>query len=73
MLRPPGGAPFPDPYTSVAVTVRARLAAFGPGYEDASANPRVFIGQVRRKIESDPAHPQRLLTEAGVGYRFHPG
>lgn len=45
-------------------------AAFGPGYEDASANLRVFVGQVRRKIEADPANPRHLLTEAGVGYRF---
>jgi two-component system KDP operon response regulator KdpE len=45
-------------------------AVFGPGYEDADANLRVFIGQVRRKIERDPGRPERLLTEAGVGYRF---
>jgi two-component system, OmpR family, KDP operon response regulator KdpE len=49
------------------------LAVFGPGYEDADANLRVFIGQLRRKIERDPAHPTLLLTEAGVGYRFRLG
>jgi two-component system KDP operon response regulator KdpE len=43
---------------------------FGPGYEDAGANLRVLIGQLRRKIERDPARPELLLTEAGVGYRF---
>jgi two-component system KDP operon response regulator KdpE len=43
---------------------------FGPGYEDASANLRVLIGQLRRKIEGDPGHPEVLVTEAGVGYRF---
>jgi two-component system KDP operon response regulator KdpE len=48
-------------------------AVFGPGYEDASANLRVLIGQLRRKIERDPAHPELLVTEAGVGYRFSPG
>lgn len=45
-------------------------AVFGPGYEDASANLRVLIGQLRRKIEIDPHQPQLLLTEAGAGYRF---
>ena len=45
-------------------------AVFGPGYEDADANLRVFIGQLRRKIERDPARPELLLTEAGVGYRM---
>jgi two-component system, OmpR family, KDP operon response regulator KdpE len=48
-------------------------AALGPGYEDASANLRVFVGQLRRKIEPDPTHPRLLLTELGVGYRFRPG
>lgn len=43
---------------------------FGPGYEDAGANLRVLIGQLRRKIERDPSHPDLLVTEAGVGYRF---
>jgi two-component system KDP operon response regulator KdpE len=43
---------------------------FGPGYEDAGANLRVLIGQLRRKIERDPGHPELLVTEAGVGYRF---
>ena len=44
-------------------------AVFGPGYEDADANLRVFIGQLRRKIERDPARPEVLVTESGVGYR----
>ena len=41
-----------------------------PLLTDADANLRVFIGQVRRKIERDPGRPELLLTEAGVGYRF---
>lgn len=34
---------------------------------------RVFIGQLRKKIEVDPADPRYLLTERWVGYRFEPG
>ena len=34
---------------------------------------RVFIGQLRKKIEMDPAEPRYLLTERWVGYRFEPG
>ncbi|HUN88406.1 MAG TPA: response regulator transcription factor [Terriglobales bacterium] len=34
---------------------------------------RVFIGQLRKKLESDPAEPKYLLTERWVGYRFEPG
>lgn len=30
----------------------------------------VYVGQLRRKIEADPAHPRHLVTEPGVGYRF---
>ena len=46
---------------------------FGLGYEDAGANLRVLIGQLRRKIERDPGHPDLVVTEAGVGYRFRAG
>jgi two-component system KDP operon response regulator KdpE len=34
---------------------------------------RVFVGQLRKKIEADPANPRYLLTERWVGYRFEPG
>ena len=33
---------------------------------------RVYIAQLRRKLEADPAHPRHLLTEPGVGYRLAP-
>jgi two-component system KDP operon response regulator KdpE len=43
---------------------------WGPGYADESHYLRVFVAQVRRKIEADPARPRYLLTEPGVGYRL---
>ena len=43
-----------------------------PDATDAS-NLRVFISQLRRLIEREPEHPERIQTAAGVGYRFIPG
>ncbi|MFC9694705.1 response regulator [Kribbella sp. NPDC056951] len=45
---------------------------WGPGYENASGNLRFYMGQLRRKLEDDPARPKHLLTEPGMGYRFEP-
>ncbi|HTK65942.1 MAG TPA: winged helix-turn-helix domain-containing protein, partial [Pseudonocardia sp.] len=33
---------------------------------------RVYLAQLRRKLEVDPARPRHLITEAGMGYRFVP-
>jgi two-component system KDP operon response regulator KdpE len=45
-------------------------AVWGPEYADSRPYLHVFIGQLRRKIEPDPAHPRYILTEPGVGYRL---
>ena len=45
-------------------------AIWGPGYINQSQYLRVFVAQLRKKIEDDPNHPKSLLTESGVGYRF---
>jgi two-component system KDP operon response regulator KdpE len=45
---------------------------WGPGYADAAGNLRLYMTQLRRKLEPDPAHPRWLLTEPGMGYRFQP-
>jgi two-component system, OmpR family, KDP operon response regulator KdpE len=56
------------------LTQRQLLAeVWGPGYETAQGNLRVYMGQLRRKLEPDPARPRFLLTEPGMGYRFEPG
>jgi two-component system, OmpR family, KDP operon response regulator KdpE len=43
---------------------------WGPGYIDQSQYLRVFIAQLRKKIENDPNRPEYILTESGVGYRL---
>ena len=45
-------------------------AVWGPGYINQSQYLRVFVAQIRKKIEDDPNEPEYLLTESGVGYRF---
>lgn len=45
-------------------------AIWGPGYINQSQYLRVFIAQIRKKIEEDPNRPKLLMTESGVGYRF---
>jgi len=45
-------------------------AIWGPGFINQSQYLRVFIAQIRKKIEEDPNRPKILLTESGVGYRF---
>ncbi len=44
---------------------------WGPSYEDDAQTLRVFIGQLRRKLEPNPAQPTYIQTEVGIGYRFH--
>ncbi len=53
---------------------QARLLAevWGPGYETAQGNLRLYVGQLRKKLEREPARPRHLLTEPGMGYRFEP-
>lgn len=43
---------------------------WGPSYENDTHYLRVFIGQLRRKIEADPSRPRHIITEPGVGYRL---
>lgn len=43
---------------------------WGPGYTTETAYLRVYMGQLRHKIEAEPARPRYLITEPGVGYRL---
>jgi len=46
------------------------LEVWGPPYADQAHYLRVYMAQLRRKLEADPARPRYLLTEPGVGYRL---
>jgi two-component system, OmpR family, KDP operon response regulator KdpE len=53
------------------VTQRQLLQeVWGPAYETESNYLRVYVAQLRRKLEPEPSRPRYLLTELGMGYRF---
>ncbi len=43
---------------------------WGPAYQNETNYLRVYLAQLRRKLEPDPSRPRHLITEAGRGYRF---
>jgi two-component system KDP operon response regulator KdpE len=45
-------------------------AIWGPAHAEELPYLRVLVGQLRQKIEAEPASPKHVLTEPGVGYRF---
>src|SRR5436305_9323065 len=59
-------------YAGRVLTHRALLAAiWGGNYVEQTEYLRVFIGQLRKKIEPDPSAPRYILTEPWIGYRFN--
>ena len=55
------------------VTKEEVLASvWGAGYRKETNYLRVYIGQLRQKLEDDPAHPRHLITTHGVGYTLEP-
>ena len=53
------------------VTQRELLQqVWGPGYDTETNYLRVYMAQLRRKLEPDPSQPRSLITEAGIGYRL---
>jgi two-component system KDP operon response regulator KdpE len=46
---------------------------WGPKYEEETNYLRVYMAQIRRKLEPDPADPKHFITEPGMGYRFELG
>jgi two-component system KDP operon response regulator KdpE len=47
-------------------------AVWGSAYTDQTQYLRVFVGHLRKKLESEPTRPRFILTDPGVGYRFRP-
>ena len=47
-------------------------AVWGPSYHRETNYLRVYLAQLRRKLEEEPGRPRHLITEPGVGYRFVP-
>jgi two-component system KDP operon response regulator KdpE len=47
-------------------------AVWGPAHVEDTAYLRVYVNQLRQKLEADPAVPRLIVTEPGVGYRFRP-
>ncbi len=60
-------------HTGKLVSGRQLLVeVWGPAYETETHYLRVYMAQLRRKLEPDPSRPRYLLTEPGAGYRFEP-
>jgi two-component system KDP operon response regulator KdpE len=51
---------------------RLLLEVWGPGYETAQGNLRLYMAQLRRKLEKEPSRPVHFRNEPGMGYRFEP-
>lgn len=61
-------------HSGKVLTHRKLLSAiWGANYGEQTEYLRVFIGQLRKKIETDPSTPRYILTEPWIGYRFDPG
>lgn len=61
-------------HPGTVMTHRKLLAAvWGGDYTQQTEYLRVFIGQLRKKLEDDPANPQYIVTEPWIGYRFNSG
>ena len=54
----------------VVTSMQLLREVWGPKNEENSHYLRVYMGHLRQKLEDDPAQPQYLLTESGVGYRL---
>ena len=58
-------------YAGKVITQRQLLhSVWGPSYVNEGHYLRIYMGQLRHKLEKDPTHPRYLITEPGVGYRL---
>ena len=65
-----GGTGFGNSPLRFARHRRLLQAVWGPDYGDETEYLRVFINQLRKKVEPDPGRPRYILTEPWLGYRF---
>lgn len=71
--RPPSGTCWRCWCATPALLVGQRQLlqeVWGPSYGTESNYLRVYMAQLRRKLEADPSHPKHFITEPGMGYRF---
>lgn len=54
-------------------TAELLTEVWGPGYVSHTNYLRVYVGQLRRKLEREPAHPRYVITSPGIGYRLATG
>jgi len=57
-------------FVAVRESANGIKEVWGPAYAKETHYLRVYLAQLRRKLEDDPSRPVHLLTEAGMGYRF---
>ena len=71
LIRPPELLSFLARHAGRVLTHKQILTAvWGPAHTDDTQYLRVYVGQLRHKIEAAPDDPRLLLTESGIGYRF---
>ena len=62
----------PGRIVAAAEHERKRLEVWSPGYETAQGNLRLYMAQLRRKLEPNPSRPPYFRNEPRMGYRFDP-
>ncbi len=68
----PGGDPGAQPRQARESAAAARRRCGVRKYDEETNYLRVYMAQIRRKLEPDPARPRYFITEPGMGYRFEP-
>ena len=61
---------MPGPPLRGTFSSAPRRSVSGPAHVEQSHYLRVYMGNLQQKLEADPARPQHLITETGVGYRL---
>ena len=71
---PSGTCSRSSPRTPASWSARQQLLTdvWGPAYAKETNYLRVYMAQIRQKLEANPSHPRHVITEPGMGYRFEP-